>query len=154
MNKWQKLTATTSFVLLGGAALIHAFSKSPSPVPNTTPVFAQNDWKPPVSDLQPVTVASNNPPTAPETTTAPQAPANDGKTEIPTDGKTVIPTDGKEVLPSGKEALPPVGQFINSQPQNVDPSQIGPPTEYRNPPILNAPNPTNVSGPVVSAETP
>ena len=67
------------------------------------------------------------------------------------DGKTVIPTDGKE-------SLPPVSQFINSQPQNVDPSQVGPPTEYRNTnsrnPLLSTPNPNNVAGPIVSQEAP
>jgi hypothetical protein len=155
MNKRQTLITGIALALLGGVALKSAFSVSPAPTHPATPVFAQNDWKPPVSDVEPLTIAANtNTPPAPETT---QAAGNDGKTELPTDGKTVLPTDGKELLPySGKEALPPVGQFINSQPQNVDPSQVGPPTEYKNlaNPLLRAPSPTNVSGPVVSAETP
>jgi len=101
--------------------------------------------------------AELNDPT-PATCAATPVPPAIGSQE--TDGKELIPPDGKTVLPpDGKEALPPVGELVGQRSQSVDPGHAGPPTEFLNKqaaspsPLLTPPNPFNVSGPVVSAET-
>lgn len=73
------------------------------------------------------------------------------------DGKSVLAADGKETL--GKETLPPVGEMVGARTNSVNAGQFGPPTEFLNRtspqsnPLLNPPNPVNIGGPVVSAET-
>jgi hypothetical protein len=123
---------------------------APTTVAQTTTVPAQPAASPAVGSQGPKLASIAEPPRS----------APDGKETIG-DGKEVIPPDGKEVIPTdGKETLPAVGQLLPSgRPSAVDPANAGPPTEYlnrnveNNNPLLTSPNPQNVAGPVVSAET-
>lgn len=117
------------------------------------------------SSAAPTTVAHNPDQSQSNVQTAPligaQGPKLASIAEPPQsgpDGKEVIAPDGKEVIPpDGKETLPAVGQLLPSgKPASVNPNNGGPPVEFLNKnknPLLTPPNPQNVAGPVVSAET-
>lgn len=121
------------------------------------------DTAAPAPATQPAPVAQKSVPAKP----APEAIASDKAILAAGDGKETLPAvgeDGKEVLPAdGKESLPPVGELIGQRTgQQVDPNAYGPPVEFLNRPssggsssnpLLNPPNPVNVGGPVVSADT-
>jgi hypothetical protein len=98
----------------------------------------------------------------PQAVLPPISDGHDGKEVLASDGrdgKTVLESDGKTVLPTeGKETLSPVGELTGQRGEAVAPATGGPPTEFLNKtaagnPLLTPPNPVNVSGPVVSAET-
>ena len=162
MTSTQKILIGVGVCLAGGVVLKSAISPSnktnwhlvdpaaaPTTVSQTNPASQTTAQPAPVIGAQGPKLASIAEP--------PQS-GPDGKETIAPDGKEVIPPDGKETI--GKETLPPVGQLLPSGlPQSVDPANGGPATEYinkndnNNNPLLTPPNPQNVAGPVVSAET-
>jgi len=152
MTSTQKILIGVGVCLAGGVVLKSAISPSNKTNWHLVDPASQTTAQPaPVIGAQGPKLASIAEP--------PQS-GPDGKETIAPDGKEVIPPDGKETI--GKETLPPVGQLLPSGlPQSVDPAAGGPPTEYvnkntnsnNNNPLLTEPNPQNVSGPVVSAET-
>jgi len=121
-----------------------------------TPTKIAAEQEEPVSIQQPVPHASQKPQESKAATCS--ASPTPALAEIGSQGdgkETLASTDGKETL--GKETLPPVGELVGQRLDSVNPGQAGPPVEYlnKNPanPLLTPPNPVNVSGPVVSAET-
>jgi len=147
MIKKQKLIVGIGLAVICGVVLRTAFSKSAKP-----------DG---IAD-SPLTagVAQNNAPEEQQQAQTPAEPAT-ADTAADSDGKTVIP-DGKETVGKetiGKEALPPVGESIGVRAEMVSLLSPSAPPEYLGKPnannnaLLTPPNPVNVSGPVVSAET-
>jgi hypothetical protein len=133
-------------VLLSGIGLLYhpKDSATEQPLSAQQPVLlAAVQQRDLVTAVQPAPSAL--PPIAGKLT--PASAGNDGKTVQAPDGKTVLPFDGKETLP-------PVGQLAGQNIYAVNPAISGAPVEFLNKnPLLNPPNPVNVSGPVVSAET-
>lgn len=166
MNNKQKIVIGLFLALLCGVVLRSAFSKSTTKA-DASPAYAQNDWKPATPSGEQLLAAVNSRalPEGEGPDGKQVLAQGDGKTTLPqSDGKSVLPAvgenDGKTVLPpSGKEVLPPVAELIGQKPPEVDPAApVAPPEYYESNlnkgsnPLLNPPNPVNVSGPVVSNE--
>ena len=160
MNKSQKLVFIVSTVAICGAILHTAFSKTEkAPMPEiaiANAVPGQPVHSEAVTTVNPIVPGAD----AKKAACSASGTSTDKKAD--SDGKTVMAGDGKEVLPGDgkdtKEVLPPVGESIGSRSQVIDAANPGAPPEYlpsNTPkPLLTPPNPTNVSGPVVSPEIP
>jgi hypothetical protein len=157
MTKTQNIIATVGFTVLCGVVFKSALltSDKPAPVgvqPDATTLIAQNNSKPAQTSVQPVAAAAPVP--VPPGVLPPIGES--GSTSY-----TVAEADGKEVIPTdGKEILAPVGSYLPNRLDAVDPSNGSAPTEFLNKTnsnsknqLLTPPNPQNVAGPVVSAET-
>jgi hypothetical protein len=155
MTKTQNIIATVGFAVVCGVLLKSSLSSSDKPAqvavePDGTSLTAQNNAKTAQTSVQPVVG------TAPAPVPAGVLPpiGETGSTSY-----TVAEADGKEVLPmDGKEVLPAVGEHLPGRPDAVDPANGGAPNEFLNKTnsnnqLLTQPNPQNVAGPVVSAET-
>jgi len=163
MTSTQKIFTGIGLCLVCGVVLKSAISTTsktnwhlvdPAAAPTTV---SQTIPPAPQTAVQPAPLIGAQGPKLASIAEPPQS-GPDGKETVGSDGKEVIPPDGKETV--GKETLPPVGQLMPSGlPQSVDPANGGPATEYinkndnNNNPLLTPPNPQNVAGPVVSAET-
>ena len=157
---WKKIVGVLSLVVIATIMSRSLLTSPARTAGDQPPALAQQPIPQPV-------VAQVNPPSSP----VPKPPVAAAKPALPaigagpdgkevlaeSDGKTVLPGDGKETI--GKETLPPVGELVGQRTDSVNPGHSGPPIEYLNNtppssnPLLTPPNPVNVSGPVVSAET-
>jgi hypothetical protein len=161
MNKKRMLIVVVGLGIVCGFVLRSAFSKSTKGDAPGTGDVAQNNAAPQAQAPAPAPAQSQAPTSAPVATPAPAPIAEyEDKTANSSDGKETLAPDGKETVGKetvGKEALPPVGESIGVRPEALSLLNPGAPTEYlgtpKNNPLLAPPNPVNVSGPVVSAET-
>jgi hypothetical protein len=159
MTKTQNIVVCAGLALACGIALRSAFWKSDktaaAPQPGAT-LLAQNNLKPTEASNQTVAAASATPaaPVAQPVKSPPAIAENDAGAGLGADGRQVTPTD-KKGMP------PPVGMFLPMHPSAVDLGNGDPATEFLNKTksssssiqLLDAPNPQNVDGPVVSPET-
>lgn len=121
-----------------GAGAQPALAPGLTRVSSTTQVAPTVTPPPPIAEVSPASAGQ------------PSSSGTSSKGYLAGDGKTVLPMEGKEVLP-------PVGEGIG-QAGGVNPAPGEPPVEFLNKstpsPLLSAPNPVNVSGPLVSGEVP